>query len=94
MLLGTVEWYQGNSCDVLDYHVNFIFKVGHDGTAPGSGWFVKEIEIDMPTKGKHYTFACKQWLARDKSDGKTSRTFSVEDGISSVSSYKPSKYTV
>ncbi|XP_052229243.1 lipoxygenase homology domain-containing protein 1-like isoform X2 [Dreissena polymorpha] len=64
-------------------------EVGHDGTAPGSGWFLKEIEVDIPTKGKHYTFACNQWLARDKSDGKTSRVFSVDDGISSVSSYKP-----
>ena len=69
-----------------------LFQVGHDGTAPGSGWFLKEVEVDLPTKGKHYTFSCKQWLARDKGDGKTSRIFSVDDGISSVTSYRPSKF--
>ena len=69
-----------------------VFQIGHDGTAPGSGWFVKEVEVDLPTKGKHYTFMCKQWLARDKGDAKTSRIFSVDDGISSMTSYRPSKF--
>lgn len=66
-------------------------KVGHDGVTPGTGWWVKEVEIDMPTKGKHYFFICKQWLARDKGDGKTSRIFSLQEGDSSVVSYKPRK---
>lgn len=77
------------SIEAVDVDEVKKIEVGHDGTAPGSGWFLKQIEVDMPTKGKHYTFACKQWLARDKGDGKTSRIFSVDDGISSVSSYKP-----
>ncbi|KAL4225451.1 Lipoxygenase y domain-containing protein 1 [Mactra antiquata] len=83
---GTTEIFSIEAVDVDEVK---RIEVGHDGTAPGTGWFVKEIEVDMPTKGKHYTFACKQWLARDKGDGKTSRMFSVDDGISSVSSYKP-----
>ncbi|XP_074659812.1 lipoxygenase homology domain-containing protein 1-like [Tubulanus polymorphus] len=64
-------------------------QVGHDGEKPGSGWFVKDIEIDMPTKGKHYTFNCRTWLAKDKGDGKTEKMFSVNDGQSVVTSYKP-----
>lgn len=58
---------------------------------PGQGWFIKEIELDMPTKGKHYFFTCKQWLARDKGDGRTSRTFTLRDGDNSVIAYKPSR---
>ena len=52
---------------------------------------MKEVEIDMPTKGKHYFFTCKSWLARDRGDGKISRTFTLRDGESSMISYKPSK---
>ncbi|WAR01120.1 LOXH1-like protein, partial [Mya arenaria] len=83
---GSTEIFSIEAVDVDEVRK---IEVGHDGTAPGTGWFIKEIEVDMPTKGKHYTFTCKQWLARDKGDGRTSRIFSVEDGISSVSSYKP-----
>ncbi|XP_012940880.1 lipoxygenase homology domain-containing protein 1 [Aplysia californica] len=64
-------------------------EIGHDGVAPGTGWFLKDMELDLPTKGKHYHFDCKQWLAKDKGDGKTSRMFSVDDGLSSITSYKP-----
>ena len=45
----------------------------------------------MPTRGKHYYFSCKQWLARDKDDGKTSRIFTLRDGQSSMTAYRPSK---
>ncbi|GFN87702.1 hypothetical protein PoB_001420800 [Plakobranchus ocellatus] len=64
-------------------------EIGHDGVTPGSGWFLKDLEVDLPTKGKHYHFDCKQWLARDRSDGKTTRIFGVDEGTSSVTSYKP-----
>jgi hypothetical protein len=67
-------------------------QLGHDGVTPGSGWFVKEVEVDMPTRGKHYFFTCKSWLARDKGDGKTTRFFSLNEGESSVVSYKPSEF--
>ena len=68
------------------------FQIGHDGVTPGSGWYVKEVEVDMPTKGKHYFFSCKSWLARDKGDGKTSRVFSIRDeDTTTMLSYKPCK---
>jgi hypothetical protein len=69
-------------------------QIGHDGVVLGSGWFLKEVEVDMPTKGKHYHFTCHQWLARDKSDGKTTRLLSVDDGTSTVTSYRPCKYRI
>ncbi|CAL1540467.1 unnamed protein product [Lymnaea stagnalis] len=77
------------SLEAVDVEEVKKLEVGHDGTAPGSGWFLKELELDLPTKGKHYFFECKQWLARDKGDGKTNRIFSVDDGKSSITSYKP-----
>ena len=58
----------------------------------GSGWFVKEVEVDLPTKGKHYFFKCDSWLARDKGDGQTSRVFTLDEGETSVVSYKPRKF--
>ena len=73
-------------------HLLTYLQIGHDGTEPGSGWLVREIELDVPTKGKHYIFTCKQWLAKDKSDGKTSRLLHVADGQSSMTAYKPSKW--
>ncbi|XP_063398724.1 lipoxygenase homology domain-containing protein 1-like isoform X1 [Mytilus trossulus] len=75
--------------DALDVEDVRKIKVGHDGTAPGTGWFVKSVVIDIPSKGKHYLFNCGTWLARDKSDGKTERTFTLDDGVSTVTSYKP-----
>ncbi|KAH9519113.1 Lipoxygenase y domain-containing protein 1 [Bulinus truncatus] len=83
---GSVETFSLEAVDVVEVKK---IMIGHDGTAPGSGWYLKDLELDLPTKGKHYHFECKQWLARDKGDGKTSREFSVDDGKSSVTSYKP-----
>jgi len=60
----------------------------------GSGWFVKEVEVDMPTKGKHYFFKCDSWLAKDKGDGQTSRVFTLDEGEASVVSYKPRQFTL
>ena len=63
--------------------------MGHDGMLEGSGWFVKEVEVDLPTKGRHYFFTCDAWLARDKGDGQTSRVFALDEGDTSVTNYKP-----
>lgn len=32
----------------------------------GTGFHVKEVEIDVPSYGNHYTFPCNCWLAQDK----------------------------
>ncbi|XP_064633987.1 lipoxygenase homology domain-containing protein 1-like isoform X3 [Lineus longissimus] len=77
------------SLEAVDVDLVKKIEIGHDGVTPGSGWFVKEVEIDMPTKGKHYFFNCHAWLAKDKGDGKTTRLFAVEDGESTMTTYKP-----
>lgn len=66
-------------------------QIGHDGEAPGTGWFLKEVDVDMPTKGRHYHFECRQWLARDRANGHTSCVLNVDDGTSTIMSYRPSK---
>ncbi|KAL8614278.1 hypothetical protein ACOMHN_007616 [Nucella lapillus] len=83
---GSVEIFSLEAADVDEIKK---IEIGHDGTAPGTGWFLKEMDVDMPTKGKHYHFDCRQWLAREHADGKTTRIFSVDDGTSSVTSYRP-----
>ncbi|XP_059150632.1 lipoxygenase homology domain-containing protein 1-like isoform X2 [Physella acuta] len=83
---GSTETFSLEAADVEEVK---RVEVGHDGITPGSGWFLKELDVNLPTKGKHYHFECRQWLAVDKGDGKVSRIFSVEDGKSSITSFKP-----
>jgi len=35
----------------------------------GSGWFLDEVKVDIPSKGECYTFACHRWLDKDEDDG-------------------------
>ncbi|XP_078332217.1 lipoxygenase homology domain-containing protein 1-like isoform X5 [Crassostrea virginica] len=83
---GSVKTFSFDAPDVNEVK---RIKLGHDGTAPGSGWFIKQVSVDMPTKGKNFLFSCGQWLARDKSDGRTERTFSLDEGMSTITSYRP-----
>ncbi|XP_077979346.1 lipoxygenase homology domain-containing protein 1-like [Glandiceps talaboti] len=62
-------------------------EIGHDGITPKDGWFIEQIEVDMPTVGKHYFFPCKRWLSKDKEDGQISRVLKVADAESVQ--YKP-----
>jgi len=66
-----------------------VKQLGHDGVTEASGWFVRDVQVDMPTKGKHYFFTCDSWLAKDKGDGLTSRLFTRDEGEASVVNYKP-----
>ena len=50
---------------------------------------MEEVEIDMPTLGRHYVLPCRRWLSRDKDDGQTTRMLIVEDG--QKVEYKPSE---
>lgn len=45
-------------------------RIGHDGTSAGSGWFLDEVRLDVPSKGQHYLFACHRWLDTREDDGK------------------------
>ena len=44
-------------------------RIGHDGANPGSGWFLDEVRIDVPSKGENYVFACHRWLDTKEEDG-------------------------
>jgi len=61
-------------------------------TDDSGSWFVKEVEVDMPTKCKHYYFTCDSWLSKDKGDGRTTRVLSLDQGDASVVNYKPSSF--
>ncbi|XP_071500737.1 lipoxygenase homology domain-containing protein 1-like [Diadema antillarum] len=44
-------------------------RIGHDGSGPGAGWFLDQVEIDVPSRGENYMFAAHRWLAEDEDDG-------------------------
>ena len=76
----------------LSYIYASLFKsvsqVGHDGIPPGSGWLLKEIEIDTPIKGRSYFITCNSWLSTEKGDGKIIRKFDINDATTKISTYK------
>lgn len=41
-------------------------KLSHDHMEYGTGLHVKEVEVDVPSYGNHYTFPCNCWLAQDR----------------------------
>ncbi|KAI8493666.1 Lipoxygenase y domain-containing protein 1, partial [Branchiostoma belcheri] len=82
----SVETFAVEGLDVGDVKK---IEFGHDGVLPGQGWFVKEVELDVPTAGKHYYFPCKRWLAKDKEDGLISRVLTLQDAESTMLSYTP-----
>ena len=44
-------------------------RIGHDGKGAGSGWFLDEVRIDVPSLGDSYVFACHRWLDEKEGDG-------------------------
>ena len=62
---------------IFFYHFLFIpsFRIEHDNTGFGPGWFLERVVITdtkNPKRGRFY-FPCSQWLAKDEADGKISR---------------------
>jgi len=43
-------------------------QIGHNGKGVGSGWFLDEVEIEVPSKGLRYKFSAHRWL--DENEGK------------------------
>ena len=41
-------------------------RIGHDGSGPGSPWYLQEVRIAVPTRGENYMFRARRWLADDK----------------------------
>ncbi|PIK54821.1 putative lipoxygenase-likey domain-containing protein 1-like [Apostichopus japonicus] len=46
-------------------------RIGHDGAGIGAGWFLDGIDVNIPSRGEDYKFACHRWLAEDEDDGET-----------------------
>ena len=44
-------------------------RIGHDDSKPGSGWFLDDVVVDIPSKGEKYTFSCHRWLDKNEDDG-------------------------
>ncbi|XP_062987373.1 oxygen-regulated protein 1 [Elgaria multicarinata webbii] len=50
--------------------------ISHDGTGPGSGWFLEKIVITFQEEeedGEEVVFPCNRWLDEYQDDGKTER---------------------
>lgn len=58
--------------------------VGHDARGPGVGWYLDEINVNVPSRDDEIVFSCHCWLAEDKDDGRLERELSSTLGNSSV----------
>jgi lipoxygenase homology domain-containing protein 1 len=85
---GSTETFSIDGIDVGDIRK---IEIGHDGVSPGSGWLLKEIEIHTPLKGKSYFINVNEWLAVDKGDGLTTKTFYIDEATTKISTYKNCK---
>lgn len=83
---GLTETFSVEAVDVGD-----VKKVELSSNSYGAddGWFVKEVEVDVPTSGKKYFFPCNRWLAQNKEDGKVVRVLSASDD--QLITYRPRK---
>lgn len=83
---GLTETFSVEAVDVGE-----VKKIELSNNAYGadSGWFVKEVEVDVPTSGKKYFFPCNRWLSQNKEDGKVVRVLSAADN--QLVTYKPRK---
>lgn len=65
----------------LNYHSLMVLlfrqvdriKLSHDHTGYGSGFFVEEVEVEVPARQDRVKFPCRCWLAQDVDDGKIER---------------------
>jgi hypothetical protein len=64
-------------------------EIEHDGETLADSWFLDDVTIEMPTKGRAFYFDCHQWLSKEKGDGRTKRILVVQD--SNQASFRPCK---
>ncbi|CAF2355156.1 unnamed protein product [Rotaria sp. Silwood2] len=81
---GKVETFSLQEPDIGDLE---IVEIEHDGETLADSWFLDDITIEMPTKGRAFYFTCNEWLSKHKGDGRTKRTLKVQD--SNQSSFRP-----
>ncbi|KAL9978718.1 hypothetical protein ACROYT_G016268 [Oculina patagonica] len=59
--------------DTVDIGKVDRIKLSHDHTGYGSGFFVEEVEVEVPARQDRVKFPCRCWLAQDVDDGKIER---------------------
>lgn len=50
-----------------------MIRIGHDGKGLGSGWYLDDVTVEIPSRGEHIVFPFHGWLAVDEGDGKIER---------------------
>lgn len=83
---GKTETFSLQERDVGDLEA---VQIEHDGETLADSWYLDELTVEMPTKGRAFFFVCNQWLSKEKGDGRTKRILRVQD--SNQSSFKPRK---
>jgi hypothetical protein len=83
---GNVETFSLQEPDIGDLEA---VEIEHDGETLADSWFLDDVTIEMPTKGKGFYFACHEWLSKQKGDGRTKRILQVQD--SNQASFRPCK---
>ena len=53
-----------------------MLQLGHNGTEDDQAWYVKKVEIDIPSKDKHFEFTLDCWISQDK--GEVTKLFVVD----------------
>ena len=71
-LEGVNEILLHHSIFLSNFQVDRI-KLSHDHTGYGSGFFVEEVEVEVPARQDRVKFPCRCWLAQDVDDGKIER---------------------
>lgn len=83
---GKVETFSLQEPDIGELE---SLELEHDGDTLADSWFVDDITIEMPTKGRAYYFDCHQWFSKEKGDGRTKRLLQVQD--SNQGTFRPCK---
>ncbi|XP_052774352.1 lipoxygenase homology domain-containing protein 1-like isoform X2 [Mya arenaria] len=53
--------------------------IGHDGKGPGSGWFLKNVNVREALDAQDkYIFTCEKWLHDEKDDCQTERILTLD----------------
>ncbi|CAF5220043.1 unnamed protein product, partial [Rotaria magnacalcarata] len=81
---GKVETFSLQEPDIGDLDA---VEIEHDGETEADSWFLEDVTVEMPTKGRAFYFPCHAWLSKERGDGRTKRTLKVQD--SNISTFRP-----
>ncbi|CAF3698383.1 unnamed protein product [Rotaria sp. Silwood1] len=73
---GTIETFSLQELDIGDIE---MIEIEHNGNTLADSWFLDNVIVEMPTKGRTFYFVCNDWLSKYKGDRKTKRILKVQD---------------